>query len=217
MPSPVYEVPLQTQKIGETGTDGRDISNLVRTERKLRYQKRAAEPAVPSEPDAGSEAAWKIFDVATARIEHADAKAGALLAAAGVLGAVLMSIADDPRYWAFGAITASVASAIFVFGTVACCCAALWPRRGRRAGSSSLLYFDHIARGYRRDQEAYVRDLARTISDPQVLSQAISEQIWTTSMIAAKKYIWIDRALLSFFGALGTLGITMLILISNRR
>lgn len=184
----------------------------MRTERLLRLRRLESETL---SGDNVPERAWKIFDTVSAKIDHADAKAGALLGAAGVVGAAILTLIDTRRNWELDAMIVSALSTALVFVTAACACAALWPRRLRRNEPASLLYFDHVVRSQGQTETIYRCSLRNLLDDPEALTAAISDQIWATSLVATRKYYWIDRAMVSFFGALATLGIAAVILVSH--
>jgi len=150
--------------------------------------------------------AWKIFDVINARIEHADVKAGAILAACGVTSAALIAITSrsgdrDTLLQAFAA-----ASGAFVLMAAIFSCGTLWPRRLRRKIPESILYFDHIARRSPAAIEEYEDELRTILADPEAMTREIIKQIWATSRVAARKYDFLDHAMRCLSAGLMTLG-----------
>jgi hypothetical protein len=158
-----------------------------------------SDPEIPSR-------AWKIFDVINARIEHADVKAGAILAACGVISAALIAITTRPGDRDILLQVFAAASGAFVLMAAAFSCGALWPRRLRRKIPESIVYFDHIAGRSRAAPEEYEDELRTVLADPEAMTKEIIRQIWATSRVAARKYDFLDHAMRCLFGGLMTLG-----------
>jgi Family of unknown function (DUF5706) len=162
------------------------------------------DPEIPSR-------AWKIFDVINARIEHADVKAGAILAACGVISAALIAITTRPGGRDTLLQVFAAASGAFVLMAATFSCGTLWPRRLRRKIPESILYFDHIARRSPAAPEEYEDELRTILADQEAITREIIRQIWATSRVAARKYDFLDHAVRCLFGALMTLGAAALI------
>jgi hypothetical protein len=162
------------------------------------------------------ERAWKIFDTVSAKIDHADAKGGAILAICGVTAATILSLVAERRSWSLAAMVSAALAAALTFTTAGFACAALWPRRRRHDSPTSLLYFDHIVRRPGQTVDSYGDALWELLGSPRMLTAGIAEQIWATAHVAARKYQWIDRAMVSLFAALVTLGAAGAILALSR-
>jgi hypothetical protein len=160
------------------------------------------------------ERAWKLFDVVNARIEHADVKAGVILAACGVGAAALVGLVTSRGGHDTALLAAGAISGIFVLLSAVFCCAVLWPRRLRGKLPDSLIYFDHLAR--RPSPPGTYQELRRLLADPQELGGEIIKQILATSRVASRKYDLLDRAMMFFFAALIALGGTALIFVLHR-
>ncbi|WFE93503.1 Pycsar system effector family protein [Micromonospora sp. WMMD987] len=124
-------------------------------------------------------------------IRFADVKAAAVLAAAGVLTGQLPS-AHGP--WATGILL--VASVCIVLSALL----ALYTLAPRREGAPawSLHYYDHVARRYGDDQEAFVDAWVVAAADEAAVERAIAGQIWAANMVAYRKFTritWSIRAL----------------------
>lgn len=158
--------------------------------------------------DSVPERAWKIFDTINTKIDHADSKGGAILATCGVTAATILSLIAERRTWSLAATTSAVLAAALAFTAAGFACAALWPRRRRRDSPTSLLYFDHIVRRQGQTAVTYADALWDLLANPRTLNAGIAEQIWATAHVAAKKYQWVDCAMVSLFGALVALGVT---------
>lgn len=155
--------------------------------------------------------AWKIFDVVNARIEHADAKAGAILAACGVISAALLGIVTKSGERDILLQVFAAASGAFVLMAATFSCGALWPRRLRRGAPESMLYFDHIARRPTAAAGKYEHELRMTLANPEAITTEIIRQVWATSRVAARKYDFLDNAMRCLVGSLLALGTTAVI------
>jgi hypothetical protein len=169
----------------------------------------------PAGPDPGNPEiparAWKIFDVINTRIEHADTKAGAVLAACGVTSAALIAITTRPGTRDTLLQAFAAASGAFVLMAAVFACGTLWPRRLRRKIPDNLLYFDHIARRAPAAWDEYEEELRTILANPEIMTREIIRQIWATSRVAARKYDFLDHAMMCLFGGLLTLGTTAVI------
>ncbi|WP_233579157.1 hypothetical protein [Micromonospora sp. BL4] len=104
-------------------------------------------------------------------IRFADVKAAAVLAAAGILAGQLPSAHGS---WAKGALlVASVSvmlSALLALYTLA-------PRR-QLTTAWSLHYYDHVARRYGDDREAFIDAWVTATADEDAFERAVVGQIW---------------------------------------
>ncbi|MFY1593135.1 Pycsar system effector family protein [Micromonospora sp. WMMD737] len=137
-------------------------------------------------------------------IRFADVKAAAVLAAAGVLAGQLPSAHGS---WAKGVLLAAsiciVLSALLALYTLA-------PRR-QVASAWSLHFYDHVARRYGDDREAFVSAWVEAAADEDAFDRAIVGQIWAANMVAYRKFTWITwsiRTLVAGVVALVALAIT---------
>jgi hypothetical protein len=153
--------------------------------------------------------AWKLFDVITSRIDHADAKAAAILGGCGVAAAALVGLITGWGGHDVVLLTAAVVSGAFVLTSAVFSCGVLWPRRLRGKIPQSLIYFDHLAR--LTDPPGARDQLRSLLEDPEALSTEILKQVLATSRVALRKYDLLDRAMLFFFATLLSLTGTVLI------
>ncbi|MFF5073960.1 Pycsar system effector family protein [Micromonospora olivasterospora] len=137
-------------------------------------------------------------------IRFADVKAAAVLAAAGVLAGQLPSAHGS---WAKGVLSVAgiciVLSALLALYTLA-------PRR-QAAPAWSLHYYDHVARRYGKDREAFVDAWVAAAADEDAFERAIAGQIWAANMVAYRKFTritWSIRALVVGVVALAAVVIT---------
>jgi Family of unknown function (DUF5706) len=136
-----------------------------------------------------TEESWRSLQQVNEWIRLADAKAGAVLAASGVLGAFLVN--SVPRLADFHvhstraalltiAIACTGASALITLQTLA-------PRL-RVSEARSLIYFDHIALRYANDSDAFVDTYIELVADENSLLRQVTEQVWANSVIARSKF-----------------------------
>jgi hypothetical protein len=159
------------------------------------------------------ERAWKVFDVINAKIEHADTKAAAILGACGIAAAAVIGLISVRSNNDIALAVAAATSAAFILAAATFSCGVLWPRRLRSGPPESLLYFDHIARRGQAAPGAYRDELRALLIDPEALSCEVIKQAWATAHVAAKKYDFLDRAMISMFGVLVTLAATAIIFV----
>ncbi|MFD5492224.1 Pycsar system effector family protein [Streptomyces sp. NPDC127091] len=147
-------------------------------------------PATPQpETPPNADHAWKALGLVIDWIKHAETKAGATLAAAGVTGGVLFNLLKDvttPSRWL---IASSILCAISVAGAGLCAAMVLWPRLKMKEDPTSLLYFHHIARGH-TVSNTYADSLSALTKDMDALVREIASQGWANSKVAHDKYMW---------------------------
>ncbi|MDQ7903066.1 hypothetical protein RB614_00840 [Phytohabitans sp. ZYX-F-186] len=108
-----------------------------------------------------AEESWKSLQQVNEWIRFADAKAGAVLAASGVLGALLVNAI--PRLEDFKIHTTRavlLALAIVCIGVSSLLTLQILAPRLRTGEARSLIYFDHVARRYGNDRNAFVDNWA---------------------------------------------------------
>lgn len=167
---------------------------------------RAIEESRPAPPAVDAEHAWKTLGLVNDWIRHADAKAGATLAAAGVIGGLLFTLVEEhPPNRVAGVFAAIVCSAASVLA-IALSALALLPRLRRRwwkqDDPTSPLYFDHIARAHEDDPLPYAEILAALTSSAEATTHEIALQIHANAGIARRKYRHSTQAVLCLVIAL---------------
>ena len=154
--------------------------------------------------------AWRTLENIDRSIDRADAKAAAALTAAGAIGVALFALAGHGRLsaWAIGALALGIA---LTFTAAVQAGLTLWPRRNRDGAPTTLVYHDDIARLPDPTVEGYVARASALFADPAAMSRELTSQIWATGRVAAAKYVWINRSVLSLVGALLATGLTALL------
>ncbi|WP_281934341.1 Pycsar system effector family protein [Micromonospora sp. AKA38] len=156
-------------------------------------------PPIPSGPS-DVEHAWRALTVALEMVKHAETKAAATLAAAGVLGGVLYTFAQRLDRPGPALVVAVTGAAVLLVCAVLGAGLALRPRAGPRGGPVSLLYHQSVADLYRRGPDEYVDALRGLVRDPDALIRAVATQVWVNAHVASAKYRWGN---LGVFGLLG--------------
>jgi len=165
------------------------------------------------------------------RVSDAEAKATATLAAAGVTGGVLYNLVHAQTQPSLALDIVVTINALMIIASGGSAVMALIPRlavRKAKPGKAStsaiprtstsgtllpenpvnLLFFRDIARHYRGDAPTYTQVLRTLTSDPERLTEYISQQVHANSDVAHRKYGWANRAALSLAFDLLSLAIT---------
>ncbi|MFH9824824.1 Pycsar system effector family protein [Streptomyces bobili] len=164
-------------------------------------------PTPEAEPPPNPDHAWKALSLVIDWIKHAETKAGATLAAAGVTGGVLYNLVKDVQSPSSWLIISAILCALTVLATGLCAGLVLWPRLNMKEDPTSLLYFHHVARGH-ATSDSYAASLAPLIRDAEALVTEIANQSWANSKVAHAKYMWGGRAIRLLLLALVALSLT---------
>ncbi|WP_336116253.1 Pycsar system effector family protein [Streptomyces sp. PTD9-10] len=151
--------------------------------------------------------AWKALGLVIDWIKHAETKAGATLAAAGVTGGVLYNLVKGVAHPSTGLILSSMLCALSVVGAGLCASLVLWPRLKMKEEPTSLLYFHHIARGHAAG-DTYASSLIELTQNVEALVTEIARQGWANAKVAHNKYMWAGRAIRFLLTALAALSLT---------
>ncbi|MCF6733713.1 Pycsar system effector family protein [Blastococcus sp. KM273129] len=163
--------------------------------------------------DGNPDHAWKALGLIVDWIKHAETKAGATLAAAGVTGGVLYNLVKSVNVIGAWLAIASVLCAIAVLVAGASAALALVPRLGARGDAPiSPLYYKHIAEKHPTKPHTYFLDLHRLTASSEDLVREIAEQVWANSHVALRKYTWGSRAVVCLVAALASLAWVAVIL-----
>jgi hypothetical protein len=167
-------------------------------------------------------------------IRHAEAKATATLAAAGVTGGVLYNLVHSQTHLSLAFDIVVTINTIAIIASAGSAVMALVPRltvrkvkpatANTRPSSQApmsgapvpedpvnLLFFRDIARRYRGDAPSYTQVLGTLTSDPAKLTEYIGLQVHANSDVAHRKYGWANRAATSLAVDLIMLGITAIL------
>jgi len=176
--------------------------------------RRAASRAEP--PRTESEDAWRILGLVSGWVTHAEAKAGASMAAAGIIGGLLFAVVQHaPRYSAELQVC-MITCAVLVGGSFACAGAAVLPRLRGQSRPASLLFFGHIARSYEGQSDRYAQSVRELITEPDDLIGEIARETWAIAGIAQAKYRWVCYALVTTLLSLIPLAIATILVLRQR-
>jgi hypothetical protein len=152
---------------------------------------------------------WEIYNAINEWVRFADTKAGAVLAAQGIIVAVALPPLLENRVSIVGdclLCTLLVLSALATLLSVALSLKCVTPRL-KVGEAKSLIFFGHIAQAF-NDPDAYHATFERYRNDEKGLAGHIAHQVWANSKVAWTKYkdsTWALR----FFGMAVALDATL--------
>lgn len=143
---------------------------------------------------------WNIYGTVNQWINHADAKAGAILAAIGVFFGFIISnlkviagFISTSNWWL-------LFSCISIILLVAATCFALrgvMPRL-KVDEPSSVIYFNHIAQFAHAD---YKERATSMLGGSNKMQSELIDQIWANSRVVQKKYFYVGYSIRFFIAA----------------
>jgi hypothetical protein len=170
---------------------------------------KAVAPPEP-EPEPDPEQAWKALSLVNDWIRHSEAKAGAALTAAGVVGGVLYNLVTNQHDPPWGIAVSAVMCGVLAFVSGGFAALAVIPRRkirGQPVDFINLLYYSHVAKNYRNDEPSYQRVLRSLSADKEELMRHLANQVHANSIVADRKFNWAGWAITALVGSLISLGI----------
>ncbi|MBB5868168.1 hypothetical protein F4553_001547 [Allocatelliglobosispora scoriae] len=183
-----------------------------------------AEPSIPGQPfrDAAVRSslpntmdAWEALKLVSEWVKHAETKAGIILGASGVLGGALYTLATLQRSPGPAFIIALAVCVALVLIAAFSASMALRPRLRSMQKSVNLLYYAHIAQGFRGRPDRYTEAFTTLVADPSALATAIASQIWSISQVAHQKYRWNSIGMVALLGALAAIAVAALVAVSS--
>ncbi|WP_433677951.1 Pycsar system effector family protein [Nocardia sp. CA-119907] len=159
----------------------------------------------------GLESSWKTLDLVLSLIKHAETKAIATLAAAGVLGQILFALVQPQSGKIHTAVLVlACVCAVFVTGAGTCAVCVLWPRLKSGDPTLNLLYFGDLAADRRLTRDRYVRAISELSRRPDDIVEHVAAQVWANSEVAQRKYRFANIAVGCLLAAVLALAITAL-------
>ncbi len=142
----------------------------------------AAAQVVPSTDDA-----WRTLSLVVDWIKHAESKATAALASAGLLAGLLYTLVSrvDKPAVSFSVVAAACAAAITTSAVAAG--AALFPRFSISGTSAGLIFYRSISDRFGDDPDGYVTAYTELANDCPALFSALSAQVWANAKVATRK------------------------------
>ncbi|MFJ8976389.1 Pycsar system effector family protein [Streptomyces sp. NPDC102282] len=138
--------------------------------------------------------AWKVLGLVVDWIKHAEAKAGATLAATAASGVMLYNLSKELNGPSVLLVIALLLCGFSLTFAGVCAGLALWPRLRTKEEPISHLYFSHTARAHAVDS-TYIDALLILTGNPEDLVKEIAAQGWANSKVAHKKYFWCGLAI----------------------
>ncbi|WP_405507600.1 DUF5706 domain-containing protein [Streptomyces cyaneofuscatus] len=152
-----------------------------------RPKERQREPLPTSIPD--PDQAWKVLGLVVDWIKHAEAKAGATLAATAASGVMLYNLSKELNGPSAPLVIVLLLCGFSLTSAGVCAGLVLWPRLRTKEEPVSHLYFSHTARAHAVDS-TYIDALLILTGNPEGLVKEIAAQGWANSKVAHKKYFW---------------------------
>ena len=147
-----------------------------------------------------TETLWKIYGAINEWIRFADAKAGAVLAANGVLvGATITALQGSSGFLHAHRFTCAfvVLGLLCVVISTFFCLRCIQPSLSLKADpGNSLVYFGHIAGKYKVNSRVYTDALHNKLHSPVDAMHEIGDQVWAVSQVANSKNLKIMRGVL---------------------
>ncbi len=161
---------------------------------------------------ASADSAWKALTVVNDWIKHADTKAGATIAASGVLGGLLYALVKDrPVPWPVALPAVACALLILLGGAFAAW--ALRPRFRSMGKPASELYFRDVASEFPDETggEGYQDVFQALLADDERLVRELAWQVWANSHTVRRKFELGGRGLSCVLLALPLLAVTAIL------
>lgn len=169
---------------------------------------RDADEKTPPDP----QHAWQALSNVSDWIRHGDAKIGVTLAFAAGAATLLFSLVDYAGELSAPVTVLCSITAAALLASAGSALVGLVPQvriGGRRRSEShaNLLFYRHIARGWKDREADFIAELALLTAEPTSLTTHLSEQIFANASVADRKFKHADRALR--FLAIGLLGLAL--------
>jgi len=152
--------------------------------------------------------AWRALTLQLDLVRHAETKAGAALASAGVLGGLLYTLISQTRAGGPGFAVLAAATAIAVVVSAASAGAALRPRLGTGRPVPSLLFHGGIVSRFGPDTDGFAREFRALVGDPAALLTELADQVHANAAVAVHKYRAVTIAVHALMAALALLAAT---------
>jgi len=171
---------------------GERVWEPVPDQRDLKYPGTASGDMSKLNGEINPEHAWKVLSITTEWIKHGEAKAAATLTASGLVSGLLYNLAKGRESVDWPLLAAIILCGAFAIAGAIAAAWALKPRIWIKNVAASLMYFEHIARGFTIESgaAAYSDSLSTLIVDKEKLVAEIAHQIWSNSQVARRKFFW---------------------------
>lgn len=140
---------------------------------------------------------WKVLEHTNDWLRFADTKAAGALAGAGVLGGLAANaLLDDSTHLSCVARFFVVTGLFSLLAATALALYVVVPRL-KVGEPTSLIYYEHVARKYKKDPDAHHADLLKMLDDTDETSKQLANQIWANATVARQKYLYSSWSLLA--------------------
>lgn len=160
------------------------------------------------------ETLWKTYNVINEWIRFSDTKAGAILAANGVIASIVLSklpgykvFLNDHLMLLILLILGIITTFISIISSIIC----LNPTLKIGSKTNSVIFFANIAENFETYNE-YEKNALDVLTDEKHAAAQIAQQVWANSKVALKKYKAVAWATYSLegtilIGIISTIGI----------
>jgi hypothetical protein len=152
--------------------------------------------------------AWRTLTLVVEWVKHAETKAAATLASAGVVAGLLYALVSQAKKPGVLFTVAASATATAVAVAAVGAGAALRPRLTVGPVPLSLIYYRGIANRFPSDTDGYARAFTALIADRSAMLTELSAQIWGNATVASRKYRAVNIAVTTLMLALALLTVT---------
>lgn len=140
---------------------------------------------------------WKVLEHTNNWLRFADTKATGALAGCGVLGGLAANaLLDDSNHLSSTTRIVVVAGLIALLVATALALYVVIPRL-QVGEPTSLIYYEHVARRYKKAPDAHHADLMKMLGDTDETGKQLANQIWANATVARQKYLYSSWSLLS--------------------
>ncbi|WP_265444455.1 Pycsar system effector family protein [Flexivirga meconopsidis] len=140
---------------------------------------------------------WRVLEHTNDWLRFADTKAAGSLAGSGVFGGLAANaLFDHSTQLSCTARFFVVAGLVALLAATALALYVVVPRL-KVGEPTSLIYYEHVARKYKKDPDAHHADLMRMLGDPDETGKQLANQIWANATVARQKYLFSSWSLLA--------------------
>ena len=166
------------------------------------------------------ETLWKTYNVINEWIRFSDTKAGAILAANGVIASIILSKLPDHQVFLNEHLTLLILLMLGItttFISIILSIICLNPTLKIGTKTNSVIFFANIAENFQTYDE-YEKNALDVLIDEKHAATQIAQQVWANSKVALKKYkavVWATYSLegtilIGIISAIGILDILFL-------
>lgn len=145
---------------------------------------------------------WKVLEHTNDWLRFADTKAAGSLAGSGVLGGLAANaLLDDTAHLPCATLAFVIPGLVCLLLAAGLAVLVITPRLNV-GEPTSLIYYEHVARKYKKDPDGHCRDLQELLCDDDALAKQLANQAWANATVARRKYMLSSWSLLALAVAL---------------